>query len=66
MAVLPGAGFTLRDLEAAGVKRVSLAASLYRAALTGVDAAAREILEQGTFGYTSQILKGDDVKAWLR
>lgn len=66
MASIPGVGFTLRDLETAGVKRVSLAASLYRAALTGVDAAAREILEQGTFGYTSRILKGDEVKAWLR
>lgn len=66
MASIAGAGFVLRDLEGAGVKRVSLAASLYRAALSGVDAAAREILEQGTFGYTSGILKGDDVKAWLR
>ncbi len=66
MASIPSAGFTLRDLEAAGVKRVSLAASLYRAALSGVDAAAREILEQGTFGYTSRILKGDEVKLWLR
>lgn len=66
MASIPGAGFTLRELEAAGVKRVSLAASLYRAALSGVDAAAREILEHGTFGYTSRILKGDEVKALLR
>ncbi len=66
MASIPGAGFTLRDLEAAGVKRVSLAASLYRAALSGVDSAAREILEHGTFDYTGHILKGDEVKAWLR
>jgi 2-methylisocitrate lyase-like PEP mutase family enzyme len=66
MASIPGKGFTLRDLEAAGVKRVSLAASLYRAALSGVDAAAREILEQGTFGYTTRIIKGEEVKAWLR
>lgn len=66
MASIPGAGFTLRELAAAGVRRVSLAASLYRAALSGVDAAAREILEQGTFGYTSRIIKGDEVKVWLR
>jgi len=66
MASLPGAGFTLRGLEAAGVKRVSLAASLYRAALTGVDAAVREILDEGTFSYTSRILKNDEVKAWLK
>jgi len=66
MASIPGAGFTLRELEAAGVRRVSLAASLYRAALSGLDAAAREVLEQGTFGYTGRILRNDDVKPLLR
>ena len=29
-------------------------------------AAAREVMEQGTFTYTSRILKGDEVKAHLR
>lgn len=66
MASIPGAGFTLRELEAAGVKRVSLAASLYRAALSGVDAAAREILDQGTFTFTGRIVTGDEVKSLLR
>lgn len=66
MAGIAGMGLGLRELEAAGVKRVSLAASLYRAALSGVDAAAREILESGTFGYCDRILKGSDVKPWLR
>lgn len=66
MASIAGLGLTLRDLEAAGVKRVSLAASLYRAALTGVDAAAREIMESGTFEFTGRILSGNDVKPLLR
>lgn len=66
MASIAGMGLGLRELEAAGVKRVSLAASLYRAALSGVDAAAREILESGTFSYCDRILKSGDVKPWLR
>ncbi|MBX3735203.1 MAG: isocitrate lyase/phosphoenolpyruvate mutase family protein [Candidatus Didemnitutus sp.] len=66
MASIAGMDLGLRELEAAGVKRVSLAASLYRAALSGVDAAAREILDRGTFGYCDRILKGSDVKPWLR
>lgn len=66
MASIAGMGLGLRELEAAGVKRVSLAASLYRAALSGVDAAAREILEAGTFGYCDRILTSSDVKPWLR
>ena len=66
MASIAGLGLSLRELEAAGVKRVSLAASLYRAALTATDEAAREILEQGTFGFTGRILSGDAVKCHLR
>ena len=66
MASIAGLGLSLRELEAAGVKRVSLAASLYRAALTATDEAAREILEQGTFGFTGRILSGDAVKRHLR
>jgi len=66
MASIAGMGLGLRELKAAGVKRVSLAASLYRAALSGVDTAAREILETGTFGYCDRILTSSDVKPWLR
>jgi hypothetical protein len=36
---------------AAGVRRISLATSLYRAAMGGLLAAAREVREAGTFGY---------------
>ena len=35
------------ELEAAGVKRISLATSLYRAAMSGLIDAAREVKEQG-------------------
>ncbi|MBA4136481.1 MAG: 2-methylisocitrate lyase [Opitutus sp.] len=61
-----GATFTMAELAAAGVKRVSLAASLYRAALTGVDAAACELRDAGTFTYANRILQSREVEPWLR
>ncbi len=51
MAGIPGKSFTVADLQAAGVKRISLATSLYRAAMTGMLEAAREVKDQGSFGY---------------
>lgn len=51
MAGIPGKSFTVAELESAGVKRISLATSLYRAAMAALRAAAREVREQGTFGY---------------
>jgi 2-methylisocitrate lyase-like PEP mutase family enzyme len=52
MAGIPRRSFTVRDLESAGVRRISLGGSLYRAAMAGVVTAAREVLETGTFTYT--------------
>ena len=46
-----GRSFSVAELERAGVRRISFATSLYRAAMTGLIDAAREIREQGTFGY---------------
>jgi 2-methylisocitrate lyase-like PEP mutase family enzyme len=51
MAGIRGRSFTVAELAAAGVKRVSLATSLYRAAMTGLLDAAKEVKEHGTFGY---------------
>ena len=51
MAGIKGKSFTVAELAAAGVKRISLATSLYRAAMTGLLSAAREVREHGTFGY---------------
>ncbi len=51
MAGIKGKSFDLVSLSAAGVRRVSLATSLYRAAMTGVLNAAQEVSEHGTFGY---------------
>jgi 2-methylisocitrate lyase-like PEP mutase family enzyme len=51
MAGLKGRSFSVAELEAAGVRRISVAGSFYRAALTGLVEAAREVREKGTFEY---------------
>jgi 2-methylisocitrate lyase-like PEP mutase family enzyme len=51
MAGIRGRSFPVPELAAAGVKRISLATSLYRAAMSGLVEAAREVKENGTFGY---------------
>jgi 2-methylisocitrate lyase-like PEP mutase family enzyme len=54
MVSLKGKSFTVAELEQAGVRRISFATSLYRAAMTGLLEAAREIKESGTFSYTNR------------
>src|SRR5215813_9260007 len=54
MVGIKGRSFTVAELADAGVKRISLATSLYRAAMTGLLDAAREVKEQGTFGYVDR------------
>lgn len=56
MVGIKGRSFSVTELEAAGVKRISLATSLYRAAMTGLAVAAREIRERGTFEYLNHSL----------
>ncbi len=51
MVGIPGKSFSVAELAAAGVKRISLATTLYRAAMNGLLAAATEVKTQGTFGY---------------
>ena len=55
MVGIKGKSFTVADLQAAGVRRISLATSLYRAAMAGLMLAAREVKEKGTFGYLEQL-----------
>jgi 2-methylisocitrate lyase-like PEP mutase family enzyme len=51
MAGIKGKSFSVGDLAAAGVRRISLATSLYRAAMTGLLDAAREVKDAGRFGF---------------
>jgi 2-methylisocitrate lyase-like PEP mutase family enzyme len=67
MVGIPGKSFSVRELAEAGVKRISLATSLYRAAMSGLVAAAREVAEQGTFGFVeSSGLSQRELAAFLR
>lgn len=56
MAGIKGKSFPISELATSGVKRVSLATSLYRAAMTGLLDAAREVNETGTFGFVDRIV----------
>ncbi len=56
MVGIKGRSFSMAELEAAGVRRVSLATSLYRTAMTALVDAGREIMADGTFGYLDRAI----------
>jgi 2-methylisocitrate lyase-like PEP mutase family enzyme len=60
MAGINGRSFTVAELIDAGATRISLATSLFRAAMTGLLAAAREVHEHGTFNYLDTTLPTPD------
>src|SRR3954449_9910443 len=66
MVGIKGRSFTVAALASAGVKRISLATSLYRAAMTGLMNAAKEVREHGTFGYLDTSLATPEMNAFLR
>jgi 2-methylisocitrate lyase-like PEP mutase family enzyme len=66
MAGIKGKSFTVAELERAGVKRISLATSLYRAAMSGLLDAAREVKERGTFGYLERSLTTPELNGFMR
>jgi len=51
MVGIKGKSFSVGELAAAGVRRISLATSLYRAAMTGLLDAACEVRDAGQFGF---------------
>jgi len=51
MVGIKGKSFSVAELADAGVRRISLATSLYRAAMTGFLDAAREVKERGEFAF---------------
>jgi 2-methylisocitrate lyase-like PEP mutase family enzyme len=56
MAGVKGKSFTVTALAQAGVRRISLGASLYRAAMGGLIGAGREVRDGGTFGYAEALM----------
>jgi 2-methylisocitrate lyase-like PEP mutase family enzyme len=51
-----GRSFSVAELAAAGVKRISFAATFYRASLTGLMDAAQEAREKGTFSFVDRAM----------
>ncbi len=66
MAGIKGKSFTVSALAEAGVKRISLATSLYRAAMTGALNAAKEVAEHGTFDYLDTTLATPALNAFMQ
>jgi 2-methylisocitrate lyase-like PEP mutase family enzyme len=65
MAGIRGRSFTVAALSGAGVRRISLATSLYRAAMTGLLRSAREVREDGTFGYLDTAMTTAELNEFL-
>src|SRR5437867_4467414 len=66
MAGIKGKSFTVAELEAAGARRISLATSLYRAAMSGMLDAAREARDKGTFGYPDRAIATPEWNAFMK
>src|SRR5207302_826431 len=66
MVAIKGKSFSVAELAAAGVKRISLATSLYRSAMTGLVAAAHEVKDSGTFGFLDNALTTADLNKFLQ
>jgi 2-methylisocitrate lyase-like PEP mutase family enzyme len=56
MVGIKGKSFSVNELVAAGVRRISLATSLYRAAMTGLIEAVREVKDTGQFGFLDRCM----------
>lgn len=61
-----GTGFTVAQLAEAGVKRISVATSFYRAAMTALRDAAIEVRERGTFAFGEHAMTGAELGAVMR
>jgi 2-methylisocitrate lyase-like PEP mutase family enzyme len=66
MAGIRGRSFSVEELRQAGVRRISLATSLYRAAMTGLTDAAREIRDSGTFDYLDNTMSSGEFAKYIQ
>ena len=66
MVAIKGKSFSVAELAAAGVRRISLATSLYRTAMSGLVSAAREVKDAGTFGFLDTALTTADLNRFLQ
>ena len=58
--------FSVGELAAAGVRRISLATSLYRAAMTGLLSALGEVKDLGQFGFVDRSVTTAELNALMR
>lgn len=63
MVGIKGKSFSVAELASAGVKRISLATSLYRAAMTGFLEAISEIRNSGQFCFVDRCVSTQDLLA---
>src|SRR5262245_34954212 len=66
MVGIKGKSFSVGELAAAGVKRISLATSLYRAAMTGLLDAAREVKDSGHFAFLERCATTPELNKLMR
>jgi len=65
MVGIPKRSFSKAELEAAGVKRISLATSLYKAAMTGLLDAARQA-KDGNFAYVDSVVSTAELSGFMK
>jgi 2-methylisocitrate lyase-like PEP mutase family enzyme len=62
---LKGATFSVEELAAVGVKRISVGGAFARAALGAFVRAAREVKEKGTFTFAAEALPHAEAKGYM-
>jgi 2-methylisocitrate lyase-like PEP mutase family enzyme len=62
---LKGATYSVEDLAAAGVKRISVGGAFARAALGAFVRAAREVKDKGTFSFATETISHAEVSAYM-
>lgn len=66
MVGIKGKSFSVSELSQAGVKRISLATSLYRAAMTGFLNAALEVKESGQFSFIDSLVTTPELNTLMQ
>jgi 2-methylisocitrate lyase-like PEP mutase family enzyme len=66
MVGIKGKSFSVAELAAAGVRRISLATSLYRAAMTGFLEAVAEVNDKGQFGFLDRSVTTPELLRLMR
>jgi 2-methylisocitrate lyase-like PEP mutase family enzyme len=63
---MKGATYTVEELTAAGVKRISVGGAFARAALGGFMRAAREVKDKGTFHFAAEVIPHAEVSEYMK